>query len=68
MIISCYTKRVYYNKKSYKIGSLIQSDIIGMIPKKGQRGRPKKNMLAKNCNVRRKENRNKEEGGQVEKL
>lgn len=47
MIISCYTKRVYYNKKSYKIGSLIQSDIIGMIPKKGQRGRPKKICLQK---------------------
>lgn len=62
MIISCYTKRVYYNKKSYKIRSLIQSNTIGMIPKKGSVV-DLKNMLAKNCNVRRKENRTKKKEG-----
>jgi hypothetical protein len=47
MIIICYTKRVYYNKKEYIISILIRSGNIGMIPKKAKRGHLKDIFLQK---------------------
>ncbi|KAI8637776.1 hypothetical protein BD408DRAFT_423954 [Parasitella parasitica] len=67
MIISCYTKRIYYNKKRLKNKILIRSGIVGMISKKKKVRSVLRNNLTKICNVRKKEYENKEEGGLKEK-